>query len=130
MEAIMFPRDAFRNKNISATRAIVLMATLMGSMAIGGAKAAESIQFSDLQGVHDWRKVSNAVVLVQGKNLQWYEALLDAACMKYDTSGGVRFITEAGGTNEPARVSKVIVGQRICNVTSLTPAKNPDAKSP
>ena len=124
----MFPRAALKNNSIA--RAVALVATVIGAMAIGVAKAEESLQFSDLQGVHDWRKVSNAVVLVQGEDLQWYEAQLNAACMKYDTSAGIRFITEAAEGDVVGRVSKVIVGQRICTVTSLTPASAPDAKSP
>lgn len=102
----------------------------MGGVCIGEATAADRLHFSDLQGIHDWRKKSNAAVFVQDKDLQWYEALLDAACMKYVSSGEVRFITEAGGDDEPKRVSKIIVGQRICNVTSLTPTESPGSKNP
>lgn len=95
--------------------------------------ADEPLQFSDLQRVTDWRKGNNAMLFVHGKDEQWYEAQLDSACMKYAASGDVRFITEerpepviteAGEVHR--RVSKVIVGQRICTVTSLTKINDPD----
>jgi len=83
----------------------------------GVAYSAERIQFSDIGIVKEW-KGSNALVFVKRDEDQWYRAQLNAACMKYDTASGIRFITEAGENSQ--RVSKVMVGRRICTVTSLT----------
>lgn len=114
--------DIYANMNGQAgvtrpvTAGLALGVYLLGSLC--AASAQDNLQFSDLEGIQNWRIGNAALVYIQDTTDQWYEAQMDAACMKYDTSEGVKFITEAGET--APEVSKVMVGRRICTVTSLT----------
>ena len=127
----MFTYFAVNNLESAAIGISVLVVALVGCMlaSISDASGAdESLQFSKLEEIHEWRKGNDAMVFVQGQDKQWYEAQLDAACMRYDTSKGIRFITKAGDVAR--RVSKVIVGRRICTVTSLTRTDEPRLGKP
>ncbi len=85
------------------------------------------IQLDSIGGVKSWKTGADDLIFIQSKTDQWYRAELSAACMKYDTSKGVNFVTELDPSNQ-VKISKVVVERRICRIVTMTRVNSPDAK--
>lgn len=88
------------------------------------AEGGKPLQFSDLGGVRSWKSGGPDIVFVKSKTEQWYRAELAQTCMVLDTKKGVTFLTETI-PETTSKVSKVMVGRDMWEVTSLTKVDAP-----
>jgi opacity protein-like surface antigen len=106
-------------------KAILTVVSCLATTTAMAADAAAPVQFDSIGGVKSWKAGGDAVVFIKNRADQWYKAELDEACMKYDTSKGVKFLTELDPVTN-IKVSKVLVERRICKVVSLAKVDSPD----
>ena len=96
----------------------LLRARLLASPAV-----TDQVAPDDIGDIGAWRKGGDRIVYVQNGQNQWYRVDMQQACMKYDTSKGIRFLTEKD--DQVGRYSVVDVGHRECRVKSITQTNTP-----
>jgi hypothetical protein len=85
--------------------------------------SAHPLHVADLGGIEEWRKGGDKTVFIRDDKDQWYKLTLLQACMKLDTSGGIRFITELSQASQ--KVSYVDVAHHQCRITSMAKVDAP-----
>lgn len=86
-------------------------------------QSATPLHVADLGTIEEWRKGGDKTVFIRDEKGQWYKLTLLQACMKLDTSGGVRFITELSQASQ--KVSYVDVAHHQCRITSMVKVDAP-----